>query len=296
MQQYLIRNKLLLSYIQILKWVYNLNCKLLIMKKILIALLVLCSLCIVSCNDAKIKIEGNITGESCNGQTIYLYYAAPTSDFNSFDLITKTSITNGKFHFDINQEELKSALPSVAYLTMVDINAIRDEDEEKKESNTPVATFILEEGIIRVEMKENSVHLSGTANNEEFNKVHKAIGAIVTFSGKIESDTTSTDISGEEISKESREQFQTLKNQLRDITYQFVKKNMSNHVGEFLFLKSYTDNLFTPRQMLDLINLSSDQFKTKPDVAWLNDILSQIDDKYLDSGEFAIEEHKIVTN
>lgn len=249
------------------------------MKNILYILLSI--LCLGACSEDKVKIEGAISGEDYSGKTMYLFFPNSESEFKVFEQLATTQIEENKFSFEIElNEDFAKEFPAVGYLTMFDMNAI---DVERKDADdTPIATFILEKGDINVLLEGNSVSLSGTLRNNDFNEVHIAIKELVDFASDIESYASINDVPLDEEGRDGRAQFHVHNDKLRELTFQFVKENMSNHVGEFLFLRSYADNLFTPMQLKILIDESTDRFKDQADVKWLSQILDQIGDQDID--------------
>ena len=234
-------------------------------------------LLLFSCSENKIKVEGDIMGESYNGETVYLYYPNSLTDFQAFEQLGTAKIVDGNFSFDISLEDgMKKEAPTVGYLTMSDMNAIKEDTVETE--NTPVATFIIENGEINVSFDGTSVVLSGTPRNNAFNEIHLAIKDLVDFANSSSAYASIDELPLDSNGRDGRAQFQAYNGKLSDLTYKFVLDNISNNAGEYLFLRSYTDNLFTPVQLKTLIDASSDKFKAKTEVKWLIETLSQMSD------------------
>lgn len=248
------------------------------MKNVLYILLILCC---CACSEERVRIEGEISGKDYSGKTMYLFFPSSESEFKTFEQLASTQIEGNEFSFEIGLEkDFGKEFPTVGYLTMFDMNAVDIGNKDVDE--TPIATFILEKGDINVRLEDNSVSLSGTLRNNDFNEVHIAIKELVDFASDIEGYASINDVPLDKEGRDGRAQFHVHNDKLRELTFQFVKENMSNHVGEFLFLRSYADNLFTPMQLKTLIDESTDRFKDQTDVKWLSQILEQIGDQDID--------------
>lgn len=241
-----------------------------------IFVLVASILLVVSCSKNNIVIDGAIAGDKHDGQTMYLYYTKSASDFNAFELLSSAIIEDGKFSYELNIDEaLESELPTVGFLTLEDKDkSYIEEDSIIKDS--PIATFILEKGEIRVQLEGSSVRLSGTVRNNRFNEIHSSLEEYVNFARLTADYDSIIDIPLDDEGRDGWTRLKLLDNNLKGRTFEFTKENMSNNVGEFLFLKSYNDNLFTPAQLKDLIGRSSEKFRQRADVMWLKDILEQM--------------------
>lgn len=228
-----------------------------------------------SCTDSKIKVVGEIDSKY-NGQTVYLYTVEQNS-FNEFKLLAKTTVDNNMFSFDgLNDNEYvkEKDLPMIGYISLFDMT-IAEDDITEENAEAPMATVIIEKGLAKVVFSENSVTVGGTARNEEFNKMHQAIKNLVDFSNQFESyddlDTMPANAEG----KDGRAQLEELDKKLRDQSFSFIKNNMTNSVGEYLFIRS-GDDMFTPTQMLDLIDAASESFKAREEVKQLKGMLNDM--------------------
>lgn len=228
-----------------------------------------------SCTNDKVSIQGVIDNKY-NEDTVYLYTIKKDS-YDEFKLLAKSTVADGKFSFSKladNKNLEEDGLPLIGYISLFDMQ-MTEEDLTDENANAPMATVILEKGNINLEFSNNSVIVGGTPRNEEFNKMHQAIKDFVEFTSQYTSleelDTAPKDANG----RDGRSQLQALDQALKDQSFAFIKANMKNSVGEYLFVRS-GDEMFTPSQMLDLINSASDQFRAKPEVVQLKKILNEM--------------------
>lgn len=258
------------------------------MKKIATLIVILILVLSSSCSDNKMSIEGTID-DKYNGKTVYLYTVDP-SNFSDFNLLTTTTVSDGYFCFEdlnSNKDINEKNLPTVGYLSLFDINMAEEEITEENE-DAPIATIILEKGVTNVIFSDNSVTVGGTARNDEFNKMHQAITNLVEFSTQFSSfedlDSLPVDAEG----KDGRARLQELDNILKESSYSFINANMTNSVGEYLFLRS-GDEMFTPSQMLELINTASEGFQSRTEIQRLKNILIKMEDGTLQMEDLEAE-------
>lgn len=231
------------------------------------------ALILTSCNNDKMGIEGTID-DTYNGKTVYLY-TVESGDYNKFRALGTSVVEDGKFRFDglINDKGMvKEDLPTIGYVSLFDM-LMNEEDLTPENANSPIATVILEEGIATLAFSDNSVVVGGTARNIEFNKMHQAIKNLVDFTSQFTSIEELEAMPANAEGKDGRAQLQNLDQKLRDQSFAFIKNNMTNSVGEYLFLKSAGD-MFTPAQVVELISMASDKFVDRPEILELDQLLS----------------------
>lgn len=244
------------------------------MKKALSILLT--ALCLLSCADQSINIKGHIKGENYDGETVYLYIIE-SSDLSSPTFLSKTTVTNSEFEFKNieGEKEEELELPTIAFLSLFDLYS-----NESSDSSTvlPIGTVILEKGTTDITFEGTSVTVSGTENNEKFNQVHQVITSIAELANLKKEYGDLDNIPTDNLGRDGRAQLQALNQKFSDVTYSFAKENMTNNVGHFLFY-SYAENMFTPTQILDLINLSDSTFRSRKDITNLYNDLATMEDK-----------------
>lgn len=220
-----------------------------------------------------------------NGETAYLYVFGD-EEFEKLEAIATTKVESGSFVFN-GLDDLAilkdKKMPQIAYISLFDVN-MREEELTEENADSPMATIILEKGAVKVVFEDSSVSVGGTPKNEEFNKMHLAIKNFVEFTSSITAiedlDAMALDAEG----RDGRAQLQMLDQALKDQSYLFIKDNMTNNVGEYLLLQS-GDDMFTTRQILDLIATSSKEFQDKPEIKELNRILSEMQIEMVDEIE-----------
>lgn len=230
---------------------------------------------LASCSDNKLSVTGKIDGKY-NGKTAYLYIFEDRQ-FSDFKLLATTKVESGAFSFDDlgDKPELKDdALPMIAYISLFDINMTEDELTEDN-AESPMATVILEKGAVKVEFEKSSVSVSGTPKNEHFNKMHAAIKDFVEFTSGLSSLEDLDVIPVNDEGKDGRAQLEALDLALKNQSYVFIKENMQNSVGEYLLLQSGSD-MFTPKQILELIEMGTAEFREREEIKELHRVLSEM--------------------
>lgn len=247
----------------------------------------LSAFCLFSCADHSINIKGHIKGGNYDGRTAYLY-VIESSDLSSPTFLTKATVTNGEFEFNNIQDEKEKELelPTIAFLSLFDLYSSNEDSDSF--ADLPTGTVILEEGTTNIIFDGTSVMVSGTANNEKFNQIHQVITSIAELANLKKEYGGLDNIPADDTGRDGRAQLQLLNQKFSDVTYNFAKENMTNNIGHFLFY-SYAENMFTPSQILDLINLSDSTFRSRKDItnlyndlATMKDELNQSTDKTSD--------------
>lgn len=237
----------------------------------------LSSILLFSCSDEGVNIKGQIKGSNYDGETVYLYAIKSGDLINDPVYLTKTTVNQGRFEFEQiqNSEELATEeLPTIAFVTLFDMLAEDDTDDFLE---LPIATVVLEKGTIDLLFENESVAVSGTERNDKFNEIHKAITNLANLLGQKREYDEWGNIPTDEAGRDGVAQYQHLKQEFKNVTFDFAKENMTNNLGKFLFY-SYAENMFTPAQLETLIGLSDQTFKDRTDIKELAEILKQMHD------------------
>ena len=214
------------------------------MKKILFlsAIAVLFAACQ---NKSGYTVEGNITGDNFEGQKVLF------EKWNDSILVPvdSTNIVDGKFTLKGNTNS-----PSLLFMTIGD-----------RDSN--LGTMVMaEEGTI--EVKYDSIfHVSGTPLNDSFSDFNaeqrrlneKSRGYSEQF-GTATADGTMT----EELEEELKAAFNETSEEAQALQYEFVKANIDNELGQYLFMAS--SHTFETEQQQEILALASDEYKSTKNI------------------------------
>lgn len=223
------------------------------MKKITLFLSIL-AVIFSSCQDKNaFTIEGNFSENTYDGKMVYLQKMDTTEQMMPI-AIDSAKIAEGKFTF-------KGKLTESPSMGFISVGKLQDRGKSGEPDNSPVGTIILEPGNINIVFNKTSVTLSGTPQNEEFNKVHSILNQISDLYVEASKQAES---GNEQALTEISAKLEPLQKEMQTVTFDFAKTNMKNRVGEFLFISS--GNTFTNDQLLELINLSDSTFSNKPQI------------------------------
>lgn len=252
-------------------------------------LLISLILFLVSCSDNKISLTGLIDNKY-DGETVYLY-AYRGGDYEKRELVATTKVENGAFAFQsLEDKDLvkASTLPIIVYVSLFDVD-IKQEELTDKNEQAPMATAVLEEGQIHIEFVENSMIVSGTPRNDDFYLMYKAMMNLFDFAIQQPTEEAIISMTADEQGRDGAAQLRDLDQAFKDQSYLFIKENIKNRVGEFLFLNSGVKT-FTPIQMLDLIESSSVEFQSRTEVAKLYELFSQLQIEAMNMSDDEVDE------
>ncbi len=231
------------------------------MKKITLFLLVLTAV-FYSCQDKNTyTIEGNFTENTFEGKTVYLQ-KIDSMNAQSASVLDSAVIKDNKF-------TLKGISDGNIIMGFLSVGKL-----ERPEPESPVATLILEPGTIKVTFDKRDVSLTGTPKNEEFNKllaVMNRIGGLIEEVNKAGNvDAVPLDASGQDV----QTRMDKYQEEMKSVSYDFVKANITNKAGQFMFFSSF--NSFTKDQMKELISLADSTFRNTREIKDLAEELNRV--------------------
>jgi Peroxiredoxin len=241
------------------------------MKKITFILIIL-AVVLASCQKNSYTIEGNFAENTFDGETIYLQ-KIDSMTAESSTAIDSTILKDGKFKFSGSAEDhLSVGFISVGRL-------------ESPVENSPVATFILETGSIKIAFDKRNVSISGTPKNEDYNKVLAAMNKMGSLYEEVEKAGGVQGVAPDENGLDIMGRMQKLQEELQEVSFDFTKANIANKLGEFLFF-SYA-SIFTKDQLKELLPLADSTFRSQPQIQMLekelNRVIPEIGQPYQDT-------------
>lgn len=228
------------------------------MKK-LIYLLITAGILLMSCQNKNYTIKGTVADAAYEGTNVYMQEM--TEDAM---VITDTAIVqNGEFSF--------SGAADSAFLRFITLD---ETVNYQKEVRVPV---LIEPGSL-VLVFDSVITVSGTPANDEYNKMRSeqrvlvdGIRKVVDRFNKARSEGTMTDT----LESEINEEYDNISNQLTELNYNFVKNNINNQLGQYLFITS--SSMFEPIQQKEILHLSDDTFKSQENVKRIVERLESLD-------------------
>ncbi len=199
---------------------------------------------LLSCqNSNKYTISGTVTGDAYNGKNVYLQEM--TDDAM---VATDTAVVqNGTFSFS-----------GVADTTVLRFIALDETVNPQQESRVPV---LVEPGKLEVSF-DTIVSVKGTKVNDDYTHfrleqrqlIQKIRGVIGQFNSETEAGTMTP-----ERDTELQKSYEEINKKLTDLNYAFIKGNINNKLGQFIFLNS--SSMFEAEQQKELLDLASEEFK-----------------------------------
>lgn len=224
-----------------------------------------------SCTKSKIKVEGTIDDPSYENKQAYLYVITSDSAYTP-ELISSVVVSNNQIKIDGFDDLLVGETPAMGILSVGSTLDQLSEDD--------LATaLVIEDGVIKVAFNKKNGTIGGTPRNEDLNKEHVARAELYELVMSVDNYKELSGLALNEKGEDGNIQLRNLDKAVRDMRYDFTKANMGNNVGQYLFWKSYTEDMFTPNQLLTLINLGPDEFKSQEGVEGILEILQS---KYVD--------------
>lgn len=201
---------------------------------------------ILSCqNNKKFTINGTVTDEAYEGTNVYVQKL--TDD--GIVAVDTLVVTNGSFLYE-----------GVADSVVLRFVSLDGTVSPKQDSRIPV---LVEPGVITLQF-DSVVTLKGTKINEAYSEVRlkqrelsTSIRVLLDHYNAAEAEGNLTDSLDAAINS----LYEKLNVEQTDLSFNYVKDNIGNELGKYVFLSSYS--AFSPEQQRTILNLADENFKTK---------------------------------
>lgn len=212
------------------------------MKKLIYLFVIATGIILMSCQNNKYTISGIIENEAYEGIQVYLQQMIE----NDIITIDSAIIVKGEFSFSGEVDN--------PYLRFILIN---ETVRPQQYSRTPI---MIEPGNIIIKF-DSTITTSGTKINDDYKKhrikldlLGKQVSEVLVRYYKAMDEG---DLDGQ---KKTREEYSKIVNvQINELNYEFLKNNMDNQLGQYLFLSVHS--LFDAERQIELIELSDNDFK-----------------------------------
>lgn len=228
------------------------------MKK-LIYLFITAGILLMSCQNKNYSIKGTVTDTAYEGKNVYMQEM--TDDAM---VITDTAkVQNGEFSF--------SGVADTAFLRFITLD---ENVNYEQEIRVPV---LVEPGNLVMNF-DSVITVSGTPVNDAYNDMRaeqrvliRNIRKVVDRFNRARLEGTTTDT----LEAEINEEYDKISNQLTELNYNFVKSNINNQLGQYVFITSYS--MFEPIQQKEILYLADDSFKSQENVKRIVERLERLD-------------------
>jgi len=236
------------------------------MKKITFIFLLLAT-AMISCQDKNaFTVEGLFTENTFEGKTIYLQ-KIDSMEAQSFIAIDSCVIKDNKF-------KLKGIPEEGAIMGFLSVGLI-----EEPEDDSPISSVILEPGTIKVKFDKNNVTVEGTPKNDEFNKVLVTMNKVGTFFEELQKAGNINDMPVDAEGLDAQGQASKLQEELQKVNFDFVKANINNKAGQFLFFSSFSPTSFaqfSKEQIKEIIEAGDSIVRQMPNIIALEREVSRV--------------------
>lgn len=201
-----------------------------------------------SCQNNNYTINGTVAGDAYEGKNVYLQQM--TDDAM---VATDTAvIENGKFTFS------GTADPKVLRFVALDETV-----NSQQENRIPV---LIEPGRLQM-VFDTVVTVKGTKVNDAYTGFRLQQRGLVQnirgIIGQFNSESAAGTMTAER-DAELQQSYEEISSQLTDLNFNFIKENIKNKLGEFVFENSYS--MFEPEQQKEILNLASAEFKASENI------------------------------
>jgi len=199
---------------------------------------------LLSCQHSnKYKITGNVAGDAYEGTSVYLQQMTE----NAMTATDTAIVQNGTFSFS-----------GMADATVLRFIALDETVNPQQESRIPI---LVEPGKLEVTF-DTVITVKGTKINDAYTNFRlqqrELVQNIRTVIGQFNSENAAGTMT-EEREAELQQSYEEINKQLTGLNFDFIKDNIDNKLGEFVFQGS--SSMFEPEQQKEILDLASDEFK-----------------------------------
>ncbi|WP_294079652.1 TlpA disulfide reductase family protein [Proteiniphilum sp. UBA5384] len=199
---------------------------------------------LLSCQNNNYTINGTVPGDAYEGTNVYLQEM--TDD--AMEPTDTAVVENGKFTFS-----------GTADTTVLRFIVLDETVNPQQENRVPL---LIEPGRLQV-VFDTVVTVKGTKVNDAYTNFRlqqkdlvKEIRGVI---GQFNSENAAGTMTPER-DEELQKSYEDINKQLTDQNFDFIKENIGNKLGEFVFQTS--SSMFEPEQQKDILNLATDEFKS----------------------------------
>ncbi len=221
---------------------------------------IMTGLILMSCQNSKnFTINGTVANEAYEGTNVYLQKMTDETM-----VVTDTSVVkNGEFSFSGSAE--------VSELRFVTLDESIGAEQEVR------VPLLIEPGKLKVSF-DSVITVGGTKVNDDYNNLRLEqqilIKQLREVAGRLNT-AQSEGVLTDSLEAQVAEEYNSVNKQLTDVYYNFVKNNISNELGQFLFITYST--MYEPDQQRDILANADETFKAKDNVKRIVSRLESLD-------------------
>lgn len=231
------------------------------MKKITILLAILFTIIFASCQKNGYTVEGSFSDGTYDGKVVFLQ-RIDSLNAQAPTILDSATVKDSKFTFKGVAEEK----PTMGFLSVGKL--------EVAEQDSPVATFIIEPGTIKVTFNKLAVAVTGTQANEDFNKTLIVMNQLADLYKEISDAGGLEGVPVDSAGNDVMTRVNNLQEAMKKASFDFLKTNMDNKAGEFLFYNSASG--LSREELAELIALGDSAFRNKPEIKQLEAELKRV--------------------
>lgn len=213
------------------------------------SILLITAIVLISCQNSKTyKITGTVTDPAYEGKNVYVQEMTA----NEMIPVDTAVITNGTFKFE-----------GLADSTVLRFIALDETVNPQKQSRV---LTILEPGNISVKF-DSTITVSGSQLNDAYNTFRKdqeSVTKDIRALSQQYQEAASTGTMTDSLDAALNEQYEKLSGDISTKTADFIKSNITNPLGKFLFMTSA--EMFEPETQREILNLTDDAYKSQDNI------------------------------
>ena len=219
---------------------------------------------LISCDKNTVKIEGSFSDNTNDGKYVFLQ----TMDSRKLNdtkvqVLDSAEIKNGKF-------QIKTSLEETPVIGLVSVGKL----ESLAPGENPVmGSVALEPGTINISFTKSAYTIDGTPINNDMNKVITVLSKFNDLQEEVRAAGSVEAVPADENGMDVMGRMQKLTKDMQEESFAFTKANMSNKVGEFMFLT--TAEAFSEDQLKELLALADSGFLKMPSIVGLQAVLNE---------------------
>ena len=196
-------------------------------------------------NKSEYTIHGSVADDKYEGQKVYL------EEWTDSIMLTvdSTSIVNGKFEIKGETDR-----PVLRFITL---------GEKDKKARSLV---MVEPGKINV-VYDSLFHISGSALNDTYSDFILKQKDLTTKIRSLSDQYNAAMVDGtmtDELDAELTSGYESIADEAKALNYEFVKSNIDNEMGEYLFMTS--SSMFDVDQQKEILAMTNDEYKARKNI------------------------------
>ncbi|MCE5205545.1 MAG: AhpC/TSA family protein [Porphyromonadaceae bacterium] len=215
---------------------------------------------LLSCQNVRnYTIKGTVTDTSYEGTKVYVQQMTD----EAMVVVDSVLVTDGSF-----------SLKGVADSTVLRFISLDETVNPQQESRVPV---LIEPGRIEV-LFDTVVTVKGTKTNDAYTDFRTEQRALTKTIRRVTEQYNTANAEGtmtDSLETEINTTYDSISIQLTDLNFNFIKENIGNELGKYVFLTS--SSMFAPEQQREILNLADEKFKASKNIQRITQRLENLE-------------------